>query len=221
MAQSIYILLVVGLGTWGLISGFRRGISGQICSLLGMAFGIVCARALMFEAQDVARSFFPVFKGHTGADFIYSTIAAGSIYTIVYVLFVTLTKVLHGALKRLPVGILNSMGGSVVGALKYLIVLSIFFNCIVCLHPASVLVKSSSDSDGNILGGVMDIAPGMLGSLSCTDFALSLQLEEAGKISDNGAKAMTPSTCPKPIAIEICLLYKCAVDEPMPDTRFG
>lgn len=194
--------MVVILGGWGLLSGFRRGMAGQVCSLLGMAFGIVCARALMEDAEEVLRMLFPFLTGHVGSGFIYSTLAAGGVYVIVYVLFTTLTRTLRNVLRMFHVGILDSMAGAFFGALKYLVVLSIVFNCIVCVNPGSVLVKSSSDSDGNLLGGVMAIAPGILGSLSCSDFALLLQLHEARKISQA-----------QPCNVNSCSIYMVSLTE--------
>lgn len=179
----LYTIAVIALGGWGLLTGFRHGLLGQIPSLLGIAFGAVCVRAFQADAVEVVKSFFPFLAGHLGAEFIYSTAAAASLYALVYILFRSLTGVLRGAIAVFNFGVLDSLGGAALGALKYLLGLSLLFNCVACFNPGSVLVKSSADNDGNLLGAVMAIAPGVLGCLGSSDLALDLQLEEARKIS--------------------------------------
>lgn len=183
LAELFYNILILALGIYGILSGFRHGLSGQVCSVLGFAFGAVSAHAFGEPCEEMLRSWCPSIAHVVGGQFIYSVMAAAVIYIAVYYLFTLLTGALRGALQTFQVGMLDSLFGAAFGCMKFLIGLSLFFNIIVCIDPDSVLLKSSTASDGNLIEGVMALAPMMLGSLDYDDYSHIIQLHEARKIS--------------------------------------
>lgn len=185
VAEIFYNILILALAIAGILRGFRRGLSGQVSAVLGFAFGAVCAHAFAPEFELVLRDWIPGISHKVGAGFIYSVIATGLIYIAVYCLFAGLTGILRGAMAVFHTGLLDSLFGAAFGCMKYLIGLSLLFNVIVCFQPDSVLLKSSTASDGNLIEGAMAIAPWVLGSLCYDDYAHILQLHEARKISKN------------------------------------
>ncbi len=185
MAELFYNIVILGFGIFGVLTGFRRGLTGQVSDVLGFAFGAVCAHAFVEDVEWMLRDWLPSIASMVGAQFVYSIVAAALIYISVYFLFSSLTKVLKGAMVVFHVGMLDSLLGATFGCLKYLVALSLIFNVVVCFKADSVLLKSSTASDGNLIEGVMAVAPWILGSLSLDEYAHLIQLHEARKISQD------------------------------------
>lgn len=185
MIDAAYHIIVIAVALWGVVKGFRRGFTGQLPGVLGFSFGIVCARLFSPEGEGVARSLFPWIEGHAGSQFVYSVLSAVGIYIIVYVAFGVLTGVLRSAMQVFETGILDRLSGAVFTLLRYLMVLSIVYNLILCVDPDSSLMRQVRADDGNVVEGVVLMAPGLLGCLDCEDLSHILQLREARKISVN------------------------------------
>lgn len=183
MAELFYNIVILAFGILGVLKGFRCGLTGQVSNVLGFAFGAVCAHAFVEDGERVLREWIPSIASMVGGQYIYSIISAAIIYIGVYYLFSSLTRVLKGAMVVFRVGMLDSLLGALFGCLKYLIAVSLIFNVIACFKSDSVLVKSSTASDGNLIEGVVALAPWVLGSLSLDEYAHLIQLHEARKIS--------------------------------------
>ena len=131
------------------------------------------------------RAILPGFEGRAGASFIYSVTAAALVYVAVYMLFRMMTKVLRSAMQVFYVGMLDKLLGAAFSLTKYMLLLSIIYNLIICVNPSSSLMKYATADDGNVVEGVMLLAPGLLGCHSIEDLSHLLQLREAKKISCN------------------------------------
>lgn len=185
MSDLLYHILIFAVAIIAIGKGFKRGFTGQVCAILGFAFGIVCAHIFLPQGEDFYRMILPGIKSCVGASFIYSVISAVSIYVIVFYLFKALTKVLRSAMEVFHVGMLDSILGAAFSLVKYLLVLSIFLNLLLCVSPNSTLMKYAEADDGNIVEGVVLLAPALLGCFSAEDLSHILQLREAKKISVN------------------------------------
>lgn len=180
-----YHVLALLAGSQALIRGFRRGLTRQVCALLGLAFGVVCAHIFADEGQRLARMLFPDIESHYCSGFIYSLISAAGIYTCVFLCFRWLTRVLGRALEVIHTGIFNALLGSGFNLTKTLLMLSMAYNSVVCVDPSSKLMKYASASDGNVVEAVMRLAPALLGSMSLEDLEHLIKLHEARDISQN------------------------------------
>lgn len=187
MSLLFYNLLVLTAIIWGIVSGYRRGLTGQVCSLLGVALGAVAAHAFSDEAALWARQVLPGLSSHVGAPFVYSFLGSVAVFALAWLLCSALTGILRSALSVLQVGMLDRLLGCAFGLAKCMIVVSVLFNAIVCIHPQSTLLKHSTDSDGNLVSVAMAVAPEVIGSLSNEELAHLLQLHEARKISMQAA----------------------------------
>ncbi len=184
MAEAFYNILILALGVLGMVRGFRFGLTGQVSSIIGFAFGAVSAHAFIEEGEGLVRTLFPHLECAVGGQFICSVIAAGSIYLFVYFCFNIFTGILRRTMSFFHIGLLDSLMGAAFGLFKYLLGLSLLFNLIVSCYSGSVLMKSSVASDGNLIEGVMGIAPWALGCFSYEEYAHLLQLNDARKISE-------------------------------------
>lgn len=185
MSEAAYHIVVIAVAAVAVIKGFHSGFTGQISGVLGFAFGTVCTHVFSDEAEAVTRWLLPGFEGHVGAGFVYSVISAAMVYVVVYLLFKALTGVLRSAMQVFYVGMLDKLLGAAFCLAKYMLLLSIVYNLIVCVNPSSQLMKYATSDDGNVVECVMLLAPGLLGCHSIEDFSHLLQLREAKKISHN------------------------------------
>ena len=182
---AFYFIPVVLVALWSLAYGFRQGISFQVASLLGMAFGAVAARILSPELESHFQ--WATNLSHTDefGNFAPNLVCSAVIYFVVFWLFALLAPLLKMALAMFRVGILNRIAGSLFCLLKNLLWLSIFFNLILCFSAPETLLRFEKANDGNLVAAVMALTPGILGCYGAADFAHFNQLKEAKSISCN------------------------------------
>ncbi len=183
MSDLAYHIIVVAVAAVAVVRGFREGLTGQVCGVLGFAFGVVSARVFGGEAEGALRAMMPGLDGHIWSGFVYSQLACCCVYIVVYLLFRLLTGALKSAMSVFEIGILDSVFGSVFCLLKYMVIVSVAFNLLICVNPESRLVDYTEASDGNVVEAVVMLAPSLIGSLDADDLAHRLQLEAARKIS--------------------------------------
>lgn len=185
MSEAIYHIIVMGVAVIAVIKGFRVGFTGQVSGVLGFAFGTVCTHVFDSQAEEIVRMCLPWIQDRAGSAFIYSVLSAAIVYVSVYLIFRLLTRVLRSAMQVFYVGMLDSLLGAGFCLMKYMLMLSILYNLILCLNPTSRLLRYANADDGNVVECVMLIAPGLLGCGSVEDLSHLLQLREAKKISYN------------------------------------
>lgn len=185
MNDAVYHIIAIIVATVAILKGFKSGFTGQISGVLGFAFGTVCAHVFDDQSEALVRGILPGIEGLVGSAFIYSVMAAAIVYVAVFLIFRIFTKVLRSAMQVFYVGMLDKLLGSAFCLVKYMLVLSIVYNLILCVNPSSKLLKYATADDGNVVEVVMMLAPGLLGCRSYEDLAHLLQLREAKKISVN------------------------------------
>lgn len=185
MGDAFYHIVVLAVAVLAVAKGFRRGFTGQISGILGLAFGAVCAHVFDDQAEAVVRMLLPGIQGRPGAAFIYSVVSAGLVYVAVYLAFKLLTGVLRSAMQVFCVGMLDKLLGAAFCLVKYMLFLSLAYNLVVCVNPRSPLMKYANDSDGNVVQLVMSLAPELLGCRSFEDLFHLMQLRDARRISRN------------------------------------
>lgn len=179
----MYALIILLIAAFGVFRGFRRGLARQTPEIIGVAFGIVCARILAPGLQEVLYGAFPSVHGHVEEQFVYDNVASAIVFTSIYLIFATVTSFLGHVLRRDDRTILDNIAGSVFTLFEYLLFMSIILNIILCLNLKSPLLKSARSDDGNITNEVMLISPSVLGGEDVDDLSHMVQLEEAKKIS--------------------------------------
>lgn len=183
MSDVAYHLLVIAMSVLGIVVGYRRGLLRQVSAVLGVAFGIVCARAFAYVPEEWFRGNVSRFFTGFNAIFVVKTLSSGVIFTVVYIGVRVLTFMLGYLMKVFRTGILNSIAGAVFCMFKYLMFLSILYNIIIDVKPEGGLLKFAGSHDGNVVEGVIWLAPAVLGFPDGEDVGHALQLEEAKKIS--------------------------------------
>lgn len=179
----MYHILVISVALVALMKGFRRGLTRQVSGVLGFVFGIVAARTLGSEFENWLMQWMPKFYHPVAKTFFFSTLSYGLIWCGSIMAFSMLTKILNIVLGYMQVGIMNSMAGAVFTLLKYLMMLSLLFDLAICRPYGSPLMHCAQHDDGNLVDGVVRLAPYVLGSMSADEYVLKVQLWEAKRIS--------------------------------------
>ena len=179
----IYHLIAIIVAVFGVVKGYRKGFFRQIPLLIGFCFGVVCARIFCVPVEEGLRQLLPSIASRPECGYVYSTLARGLVFIIVYELFSFCTGFLRLLFRTFDSGVPDSMAGSFFTLVRSLLILSIFYNFMLCWSPDSEMLRYAKSDDGNIIEAVMLVAPAILGGESVEDLAHTLQLEAAKCIS--------------------------------------
>lgn len=183
MTDALFHIIAIMVAILGVIRGYRRGLTGLVTSVLGLAFGIVCAHIFCEGAAEFADKILPSGLTERSGYYLTSNLGAGAVYFLVYWLFSTITKVIRTALDTGGSGLFNSILGALFCVCNYMLMLSIAYNIGVGINPSGELMRYGRADDGNIIEAVMCIAPAALGCESFAEFAHEEQLRQARTIS--------------------------------------
>ena len=128
---TIDIIILIALGA-GVIVGFMKGFIRQLASILGLIVGLLAAKALY---TSLAVKLCPTVTDSMTA-FVIIWIAVPLIFTLV-------ASVLTKALEAVSLGWLNRMLGAGLGALKYLLLVSLVICVIQFIDSDSQLISQT------------------------------------------------------------------------------
>lgn len=205
MTDALFHIIAIFVALLGVVRGWRRGLTGLVTSVLGLAFGVVCAHIFCDAAGEIAEGILPRQLMARSGWYLASNLGAGAVYFLVFLLFSTITKVIRDALDDGSTALLNSLLGAIFCVANYLLMLSVAYNIGVGLNPEGRLMRYGRADDGNIIEAVMWIAPAALGSESFGEFAHEEQLRKARTISQwlpgrGGAPLSAPAMQPNGVA---------------------
>lgn len=183
MGEAIYHVMVIAVALVAIFRGFQKGLTRQVSGILGFIFGIVAARSIGPDVAEWLSGWFPHLYHPVAETFFLSVLAYGSIWGLCMLAFSMLTGVLNIVLSLIPVGIMNSIAGAAFSLLKYLMFLSLLFDLALCRPFESPLMHCARHDDGNLVDGVIRLAPELLGTMSADEYILRVQLWEARSIS--------------------------------------
>lgn len=181
--DGMYHLVAIAVAVWGVVSGYRRGILRLSGKVLAVAFGIVAARMFAESFLEDVNGWLPDFITGFSRGFLARTVTCGAIYLVVMGVVELLTLPLGPMMRVLGSGVINSIAGAAFRAFQFLMIVSLAYNLIADLRPAGSLARSSGSHDGNVVEGVMMIAPAVLDFPGGEDIRHQQQLEDAKKIS--------------------------------------
>ncbi len=183
MGEAIYHILVIAVALVGMFRGFHTGFMRQMSGVLGFVFGIVAARALGPDFSLWLAGWFPQIYHPVAKVFFVSILGYGIIWGLSMFLFSMFAGIINFILGFIPVGIMNSIAGAAFCLVKYLMFLSILFDLALCRPFDSPLMHCARHDDGNLVDGVIRLAPELLGTMSAEEYILKVQLWEARTIS--------------------------------------
>ena len=185
IADAMYQLVALVVAAVSIVGGYRKGLTGQVPDVLGFAFGLVTARVLSPVLGSWLVDTLPfLWSGPSGA-VMPSVVASSGVYLAVFYAFRSLTAVLRRAMEVFDIGVPDSLLGAAFGLTKYMTILSIIYNLLLCINPDSRLMRWQNANDGNIVEEVLALSPALLGGLGAEELSHQVQLREARKISCN------------------------------------
>ncbi|MBD5171747.1 MAG: CvpA family protein [Bacteroidales bacterium] len=181
--EIIFHLVAIVVVAVSVLLGFRKGLLRQLPSVIALAFGIVATHIFLFPVADAVYSIFISVHGKCYENFFCTTIAAALIFFFVYGVFGSILRFIGKALSKVRTGILDNIVGSLFLLFKWVMMLSLFYNLLMCWQQDSVLLNAMKSDDGNAVEEVMLVAPAVLGSESPEELRHRIQLQEASRIS--------------------------------------
>ena len=183
--NTVYLLLVIVVALIAIATGFRQGITGQLASLLGFAFGAVAARVLTPVFANNFQWAANMSQAPEFSDLTINLVCSCVIYFLVFCLFFLLSPFFNFVMRAIDIGALNRLTGAFFSLVKNLLWVSIVFNLALCFSQATGLLQYERSNDGNLVSAVMALTPSILGCYGAEDFAHFNQLKEAKLISHN------------------------------------
>ena len=133
---TIDIIILIALGA-GVIVGFMKGFIRQLASILGLIVGLLAAKALY---TSLAVKLCPTV---TDSMTVAQILAFIIIWIAVPLIFTLVASVLTKALEAVSLGWLNRMLGAGLGALKYLLLVSLVICVIQFIDSDSQLISQT------------------------------------------------------------------------------
>ena len=182
LGKIFFHLLIVVAGVYGVLAGYKKGIMRQIGSVVALAFAIVAAYVLGGNVEEWLWDYLSAWKAFN-AIYVAKTLAVMTVFFPVYFLLDLCLIPLSRLMRTFESGILNSIGGALFRTFKYFLFLSLCYNLLIDIKPTSALAQTSRHHDGNIVEGVVKIAPFILDFPGGEEVVYRQQLEDAKKIS--------------------------------------
>ena len=170
LVDAIIILIVMG----GLVLGYRKGLIGQLSSLISWVVSIV----LCYKCGDFARDLFLTFVP-SAADWPLSSITVKTVslafaFLIVMVIIRLVMWKFKDILKSIHLGFLDKAGGSLLFMFKYAFILSIALNLLYAINPDMETFGTKHMLDNKPYEFTLDLMPCILGSEQMPSDSLKL-----------------------------------------------
>ena len=137
---TIDIIILIALGA-GVIIGFMKGFIRQLASILGLIVGVLAAKALY---TSLAVKLCPTV---TDSMTVAQILAFVIIWIAVPLIFTLVASVLTKAMEAVSLGWLNRLLGAGLGALKYLLLVSLVVCVIQFIDTDSQLISQTKKEE--------------------------------------------------------------------------
>ena len=137
---TIVIIILIALGA-GVIIGFMKGFIRQLASILGLIVGLLAAKALY---TSLAVKLCPTV---TDSMTVAQILAFVIIWIAVPLIFTLVASVLTKAMEAVSLGWLNRLLGAGLGALKYLLLVSLVVCVIQFIDTDSQLISQTKKEE--------------------------------------------------------------------------
>jgi membrane protein required for colicin V production len=135
--MSVIDIIIILLGTVGIILGAVKGFVRQLASILGFIVGLIAAKMLYVV---LAEKLFSRFTDNV-------TLAQGGAFILIFiaipVIFAIVASALTKALKVIKLGWLNGGLGALLGMVKYLLLVCLLIGALEYIDSDSKLVELS------------------------------------------------------------------------------
>lgn len=170
IVDAIILLIVLG----GLVLGYRKGLIGQLSSLISW----VVAMVLCYKCGDAARDLFlaivPSAASWPLSSITVKTVALAFTFLLVLVAIRLVMRLFKGALKSVNLGFIDKLGGSLLFMFKYAFILSIGLNLLYAFNPDMDTFGTEHMLNNKPYEFPLDLMPLVLGSEKMPSDSLKL-----------------------------------------------
>ena len=160
IVDAIILLIVLG----GLVLGYRKGLIGQLSSLISW----VVAMVLCYKCGDAARDLFLAIVPSAASWPLAFT------FLLVLVAIRLVMRLFKGALRSVNLGFIDKLGGSLLFMFKYAFILSISLNLLYAFNPDMDTFGTEHMLNNKPYEFTLDLMPLVLGSEKMPSDSLKL-----------------------------------------------
>ena len=160
LVDALLILIVIG----GIVLGYRKGVIGQLSSIVSWIVAIV----LCYKCGDLVQSVFlaivPSAEQWPLSSITVKTVSLAFAFLIVMLVIRLLMRLFKGALKAVNLGFIDKLGGSLLFMFKYAFILSIVLNLLYAINPDMDTFGTKHMMNNKPYEMTLDLMPAILGS---------------------------------------------------------
>lgn len=159
----IDILILLTLAA-GIVSGFRRGVIGQVASITGIVAGFVACWLFGQEAIELLGLLWPSHVEWPSSQLTTSVVALAILFLLVYLTCRVVGFMLKGVSRKLKLSPLDSVAGGAAGAIVALLLVSMALDVAFLLRPQAGIYSRERLASDHVMVLTMMAAPLMLGA---------------------------------------------------------
>lgn len=156
----IIVLIVAG----GLVLGYRKGLIGQLASIVSWIIAIVLCYKGGELAHDLFLAIVPSAASWPLASITVKTVSLAFAFVLVMLAIRLVSRLFKGALNVVNLGLLDRVGGSLLFMFKYAFILSIGLNLLYAINPDLDTFATEHMMDNKPYEFTLDLMPRVLGS---------------------------------------------------------
>ncbi|MBR5171513.1 MAG: CvpA family protein [Muribaculaceae bacterium] len=158
---DVLILLIV-LG--GLVLGYRKGLIGQLSSLISWVVALVLCYCCGDLVKDIFLAFVPSAAQWPLSSITVKTVSLAFAFIIVMVIIRLVMRLFKGAVETVRLGFLDKAGGALLFMFKYAFILSIALNLLYAINPDMSTFGTKHMLNNKPYEFTLDLMPRILGS---------------------------------------------------------
>ena len=160
LIDTLIAIIVVA----GIVWGYRKGLIGQLASIVSYALGIAACVTMGDKAAEVLLAVNP-----EAAQWPMSGVTVHAVATLVLFLLVALTVrviafFVKSITKAVHLGFFDRLGGSALCVFKWLFVLSIVLNLLLVLNPSNEMFSTRHAINNKPFEATLNLMPAVLGN---------------------------------------------------------
>jgi uncharacterized membrane protein required for colicin V production len=146
------------------VLGYRKGLIGQLASIVSWIIAIVLCYKGGELAQDLFLAIVPSAASWPLASITVKTVSLAFAFVLVMLAIRLVSRLFKGALNVVNLGLLDRVGGSLLFMFKYAFILSIGLNLLYAINPDLDTFATEHMMDNKPYEFTLDLMPRVLGS---------------------------------------------------------
>lgn len=160
LVDIIIILIVLG----GIVLGYRKGLLGQLSSLIAWAVSIVLCYKCSDQVEALFLAIMPSAAQWPLSSITVRTVSLSLAFLAVMLVIRLVMRLFKGALNTVHLGFIDNVGGAALFMFKYAFVLSLALNLLYAFNPDMDTFGTMHIMDNKPYEFTLDLMPRVLGS---------------------------------------------------------